>query len=222
MATPGWAQLRQQIRTIESQTESHFHTLSQYTSSASLSEKPSPEEQSTESELLDLFSKRENLIGQLSRLLDSESALSTSALKQNNLTRHRELLTDHRSELRRLKSQIAETRSRQHLLSNVRQDIADSRSAEEQEAEYMLQERGHLDQSHSMIDGIISQAYQINENFGIQSDTLASVNRRITLAASQLPGVNDLMTRIGSKKRRDGIILGSFIAFCFLMFLWFS
>lgn len=222
MTAPGWAQLRQQIRTLESQTESHFHTLSQYTSSANLSEKPSPEEQSTESELLDLFSKRENLIGQLSRLLDSESALSTSALKQNNLTRHRELLTDHRSELRRLKSQIAETRSRQHLLSNVRQDIADSRSAEEQEAEYMLQERGHLDQSHSVIDGIISQAYQINENFGIQRDTLASVNRRITLAASQLPGVNDLMSRIGSKKRRDGIILGSFIAFCFLMFLWFS
>lgn len=222
MTTPGWAQLRQQIRTLESQTESHFHTLSQYTSSSNLSEKPSPEEESTQSELVDLFSKRENLIAQLSRLLDSESALSTSALKQNNLIRHRELLTDHRSELRRLKSQIVEQRSRQHLLSNVRQDIADSRSAEEQEAEYMLQERSHLDHSHSVIDSVISQAYQINENFGIQRDTLASVNRRITLAASQLPGVNDLMSRIGSKKRRDGIILGSFIAFCFLMFLWFS
>jgi len=222
MATPGWASLRQQIRTLESQTESNFHTLSQYTSSLSLPEKPSPEEQATEEAITDLFAKRETLIGQLSRLLDSESALSTSALKQNNLTRHRELLTDHKSELRRLKSQIAEQRTRQHLLSSVRNDIAESRTAEEQEAEYMLQERGHLDQSHSVIDGIISQAYQINENFGIQRDTLASVNRRITLAASQLPGVNDLMARIGSKKRRDGIILASFIAFCFLVFLWFS
>lgn len=222
MALPGWAQLRQQIRTLESQTESQFHILSQYTSSSNLSEKQSPEEENAESGLLGLFGKRETLIGQLSRLLDSESALSTSALKQNNLTRHRELLTEHRSELRRIKSQIAENRSRQHLLSNVRNDIASSRSADEQEAEYMLQERSHLDNSHSVIDGIISQAYQINENFGIQRETLASVNRRITLAAAQLPGVNDLMARIGSKKRRDGIILGSFIALCFLMFLWFS
>ncbi|KAK5091007.1 protein transport protein gos1 [Lithohypha guttulata] len=222
MATPGWAQIRQQIRTAESQSETHFHTLAQYASSNNLSEKPSPEEQNTEDELLELFSKREGLIAQLSRLLDSESALSTSALKQNNLTRHRELLTDHRNELRRVKSQIAEARSRQHLLSNVRNDIASSRSAQEQEAEYMLEERGHLDQSHSVIDSVISQAYQINENFGIQRDTLASVNRRITLAAAQLPGVNDLMSRIGSKKRRDGIILGSFIAFCFLVFFWFS
>lgn len=222
MAAPGWAQLRQQIRTLESQTESHFHTLSQYASSNNLAEKPTPEETNTESEMLELFTKREAIIGQLSRLLDSESAISTSALKQNNLTRHRELLTDHRSELRRVKSQIAEARSRQHLLSNVRNDIASSRTQEEAEAEYMLQERNHLDHSHSVIDSVISQAYQINENFGIQRETLASVNRRITLAASQLPGVNDLMARIGSKKRRDGIILGSFIAFCFLVFFWFS
>lgn len=222
MSTSGWAQLRQQIRTLESQSETHFHTLSQYASSPALTEKPSPEEASVESDLLDVFEKRENLIGQLSRLLDSESALQTSSLKQSNLTRHRDLLADHRSELRRLKSQITEQRSRQHLLSNVRNDIASSRTAEEEEAEYMLQERNRLDNSHSVIDGIISQAYQINENFGIQRETLASVNRRITLAAAQLPGVNELMNRIGSKKRRDGIILACFIAFCFLMFLWFS
>ncbi len=53
----------------------------------------------------------------------------------------------------------------------------------------------------------------INENFGIQRETLASINRRITGAAAQIPGVNGLIQRIGSKRRRDGIILGSFIAF---------
>jgi golgi SNAP receptor complex member 1 len=85
----------------------------------------------------------------------------------------------------------------------------------------MLQERGHLDQSHSVIDGVLSQAYAINENFGIQRETIASINRRITAAATQLPGVNGLINRIGAKKRRDGIILGSFIAFCFLALLYF-
>ena len=163
-------------------------------------------------------------MSQLARLLDSESALSSSALKNTNLARHREVLHEHRSELRRLKASIAESRNRQHLLTNVRSDIDAFRTSNpaEEEAEYMLQERGRLDQSHSVIDGVLSQAYAINENFGLQHETLASVNRRITSAASQIPGVNGLINRIGAKRRRDGIILGSFIAFCVLMLLYFS
>jgi Golgi SNAP receptor complex protein 1 len=123
-----------------------------------------------------------------------------------------------------LKSSIAEARDRQHLLTSVRSDINAYRSSNpaEAEEEYMLQERGRLDNSHNVIDGIISQAYAINENFGLQRETLASISRRITGAAAQIPGVNGLIQRIGAKRRRDGIILASFIAFCFLMFLYFS
>ena len=138
--------------------------------------------------------------------------------------RHRELLTEHRQELRRLKSSVSEARDRQHLLANVRSDIDAFRTSNpaEEESEYMLQERTRLDQSHSVIDGVLSQAYAINENFGIQRETLASINRRITGAAAAIPGLNGLIQRIGSKRRRDGIILGSFIAICFLAFLYFS
>ncbi|RVX71718.1 hypothetical protein B0A52_03902 [Exophiala mesophila] len=220
----GWAQLRQRIRGLESQTETLFHTYSQYVSAPNLPPKPSPEEQRNESEIEELLEKRDSLISQLSRLLDSESALGTSSLKQNNLSRHREVLTEHRQELRRLKSSISEARDRQHLLANVRSDIDAFRTSNpaEAEAEYMLQERGRLDQSHNVIDGVLSQAYAINENFGIQRETIASINRRITSAAAQIPGVNGLISRIGTKRRRDGIILGSFIAFCFLMLLYFS
>jgi len=85
-----------------------------------------------------------------------------------------------------------------------------------------LQERGRIDNSHNVADRVLSQAYAIREDFGLQRETMASVNRRIMGAASQMPGINSLMSRIGSKKRRDGIILGSFIAFCCLVFLFFS
>lgn len=85
----------------------------------------------------------------------------------------------------------------------------------------MLEERGRLDRSHNVADSVLSQAYAVNENFGIQRESLSSIQRRITGAAAQVPGINGLMARIGSKKRRDGIILGSFIAVCFLVLLWF-
>ena len=85
----------------------------------------------------------------------------------------------------------------------------------------MLDERGRIDNSHHMVDGVLSQAYAVNENFGLQRETLANINRRIVGAASQVPGINTLMGKIGAKKRRDGIILGSLIAICFLIVLYF-
>ncbi|KAF2796158.1 V-snare-domain-containing protein [Melanomma pulvis-pyrius CBS 109.77] len=219
----GWAQLRQQARSLETQTEALFHTYSQYASMTNVPIKPSEEEQRTESQLQDILEKRDTLVSQLSRLLDSESAHSSSAVKQNNLARHREILVDHRRELSRLKSTIADARNKANLLSNVRSDINAYRNANPSaaEADYMLEERGRIDNSHNIADSVLSQAYAVNENFTLQRETLASINRRIVGAASQVPGINSLIGRIGAKKRRDGIILGSFIAFCFLMLLWF-
>lgn len=72
-----------------------------------------------------------------------------------------------------------------------------------------------------MADTVLSQAYAVNESFVLQRETLASINRRITMAASQVPGLNNLIGRISAKKRRDGIIMGVFIAVCFLIFWWF-
>ncbi|RQM05093.1 hypothetical protein DH86_00003517 [Scytalidium sp. 3C] len=185
--------------------------------------KPTDEERETEAKIQELLEKRENLIAQLSRLLDSEATLTASALKQNNLARHREVLAEHRRELLKLKSTLQDARNRANLLSNVRSDIDAYRSSnpEAAEADYMLEERGRLDNSHNMADSVLSQAYAVNESFMLQRETMASINRRIKGAASQIPGLNNLIGRISARKRRDGIIMGSFIAFCVLMFLYF-
>ncbi len=185
--------------------------------------KPADEEQKAEAQIQDILEQREALISQLTRLLDSESVLTSSALKQNHLSRHREILLEHRRELARIRSSINEARNRANLLSNVRADINayGSSNPGDAEADYMLDERNRIDRSHNVADSVLSQAYAVNEQFGVQRETLANVNRRIVGAASQIPGINSLIGRIGAKKRRDGIILGSFIAFCFLLFLFF-
>ncbi|KAL4812390.1 hypothetical protein BDW67DRAFT_170155 [Aspergillus spinulosporus] len=219
----GWAQLRQQARSLETQTENLFHTYSQYASMTKLPPQPSEAEIRNGHQIRDLLEKRESVIGQLARLLDSEATLTSSALKQNNLARHREVLAEHKSELSRLTSAIAESRDRANLLSNVRSDINAYRSSNPAaaESEYMLEERRRIDESHGVIDGVLSQAYAINENFGMQRETLSSINRRIVGAASQIPGVNALIGKIGNKRRRDALILGAFIGACFLMLLFF-
>ncbi|KXT17869.1 hypothetical protein AC579_5951 [Pseudocercospora musae] len=217
-----WAQLRQQARAQETQTETLFHTYAQFASKTEIAAKPTDEECKTEEQLKEILEKRSSLLQQLARVLDSEA--QPSALKSTNLARHREILTQHRTELSRLKSQIEHNRQRANLLSTVRSDIDAYRARDNPEAaetEYMLEERRRLDNSHNVADSVLSQAYAVNESFGLQRESLVSIQRRITGAAAQIPGINGLMQRIGSKKRRDGIILGSFIAFCFLVLLWF-
>lgn len=146
----------------------------------------------------------------------------------------REKFQEHRRDLARLKVQLNQARDRANLMSHVRNDINAHRAGngaagggggaltgEAAEAEYMLGERGRIDRSHDMVDSTLSQAYAVNENFALQRETLNNINRRITLAASQVPGINTLIGRISSRKRRDGIIMGSFIAMCFIAFWWF-
>lgn len=222
-----WAQLRQQVRGLESQTENHLHTYSQLSSGSNIPLKPSDQEKQTEKKLEDIIAKRESLIRQLTRLLDSDPTLTASAVKQNNLALLREKFEEHRRDMARLKVQLNSARDRANLLANVRSDISSHRLGANgpgdgpSEADYMLDERGHIDHSHDMVDSVLSQAYAVNENFIVQRETLANINRRITLAASKVPGINTLIGRISSKKRRDGIIMGSFVAFCFLVFFWF-
>ncbi|KAI9728639.1 MAG: hypothetical protein M1828_002745 [Chrysothrix sp. TS-e1954] len=220
----GWAQLRQQARQLETQTETLFHTYSQFASMTNIPPQPTTDEQATLAQLQDILSKRETTLASLTRLLDSDAA--PSALKSSHLSRHRDLLTQHRSDLRTLQSRLTESRQRTNLLASVRSDISayraggPSHGADGGEAEYMLEERGRIESSHNLADGVLSQAYAVQEGFVGQREMLESVRRRISGAAGALPGVNELMGRIGSKRRRDGIVLGGFVAVCFLVF-WF-
>ncbi|EYB33713.1 hypothetical protein FG05_01020 [Fusarium graminearum] len=228
MSTPSgtgsWTSLIQQARQLEKQTDNLFHTYSQFAAAPNIPPKPTEKERETEKKLEELLEKREDVISKLVRLLDSEAALTSSAMKQNNLALFQKKLASHRKDLIRLRSNLQEARNRANLLTNVRSDIDQYRqnNPEAAEADYMLQERNHIDNSNSMADNVLSQAYAVNDNFNLQRETLASINRRITHAASQVPGINTLIGRISAKKRRDGIIMGGFVAFCFIVFFLFS
>ena len=65
--------------------------------------KPAEEEKKAEAQIQDTLEQREALISQLTRLLDSESVLTSSALKQNHLSRHREILLEHGQERARIR-----------------------------------------------------------------------------------------------------------------------
>jgi len=218
--TTGWAQLRQQARSLETQTENLFHSYSSLVSS-SVSIKPSDSEIRLEQQIQDVLRKRDTAITSLSRTLESESAVSSSAAKLQNLVRHKEVLTEHSKEFQRLKNNLHSARERASLLSNVRNDIDQFHSAAREDAEYLLNERNRLDNSHNMADNVLSQAYAINQSFADQRAMLGNINRRVVHAASQIPGINTIISKINTRKKRDSIVLAVLISFCLLMFIYF-
>jgi len=220
--TTGWAQLRQQARSLETQTDNLFQTYSSFSSNPSKT--PSEDEIRIESQLQELLTKRDAVIASLSRTLDSDSPASASATKLQNVLRHKEILSDHRKEYQRMKSDITQARNRSNLLSSVRDDISQYRSSNidpNREAEYRLDERDRIDNSNRMADTVLATAYAVNEEFGQQRLALSSINRRIKQSAMQIPGINTLIGKINTRKKRDSVILACVISFCFLMLLWF-
>lgn len=222
--TAGYNQLRQQGRSLETSTQNLFHSYSQFSTAAQIPPKPTQEELDVENKIEEQLEQRESVIGQLTRLLDSDAALSASAVKHQNVSLLRDKLSDHKRDLARLRSNLQQARDRANLLTNVRSDIDRHRAdnPEAAEADYMADEGRRIDRSHGVIDGVLAQAYATNDNFIVQRETLASINRRINQAASKVPGINTIINRISARKRRDGIIMGCFIAFCFLVFWWLS
>ncbi|KAF8474732.1 snare region anchored in the vesicle membrane C-terminus-domain-containing protein [Kalaharituber pfeilii] len=216
----GWAQLRQQARSLESQTEKLFQNYSSLASS-SLPLNPSDEEVRMEQQIQDILQKRECTIASLSRTLESESAVNSSAAKLQNLVRHKEVLAEHNKEFTRIKNNIHSARERANLLSSVRNDIDQYHSSSREDADYLLDERRRLDNSHNMADSVLSQAYAINESFASQRAMLGNINRRVMHAASQIPGINTIISKINTRKKRDSIILGMLISLCFLMVIYF-
>ncbi|KAJ3573543.1 hypothetical protein NP233_g2365 [Leucocoprinus birnbaumii] len=171
-----------------------------------------------EQELEDLLSKLEEINEQLSALASAPDTLSASMLR--TIQRHREIFQDNSRELRRTKTNVHAAMDKANLLSGVRNDIDTYKSSA---ADSLLAERGRIDNSHRMTDDILAQAYETRSEFTRQRTTLSNVNARMVGVINKMPGINNLVAMIKSRRRRDSIILGVLIGVCtiiILSYLW--
>jgi Golgi SNAP receptor complex protein 1 len=169
----------------------------------------------------------EEVISTLARTLDADS--SAPATKLHQVQRHKEILQEHKNEFKRIKSTIIQERNRTNLLSSVRTDIENHRvrstpsgSNANNEADYMLTERSRIDNSHNLADSLLSQAYETRDDFARQRASLSSVQRRLAQTASYIPGLNTIIAKVNTRKKRDSLILATLITACilFLLFIW--
>jgi Golgi SNAP receptor complex protein 1 len=89
----------------------------------------------------------------------------------------------------------------------------------------LITERDRIDHSHSIADSVLETAYATRTEFGRQRQTLARLNQRLMQSASafsfsmkltigQIPGINTLIGKINTRKKRDSVILAGLISLC--------
>jgi len=123
---------------------------------------------------------------------------------------------DYAREFRRTKTNVKQALEQADLLAGVRNDIDAYKSST---TDSLLAERGRIDSSHLMTEEILEQAYETRSEFARQRTSLSSINTRMTNVIGAVPGINNLLSMIKSRRRRDSIILGVVIAVCVISLL---
>ncbi|KAG4304283.1 hypothetical protein PORY_002258 [Pneumocystis oryctolagi] len=203
--TKSWTSLRSQLISLESQTEVFFLDFVSV---------PFDSQVDFKERIEDLFNKREASILALSRLLDPDYGGDT--IKQHYVQRHKEILEKHKKEFQKMnkKKELEQSYSESELIKkNIKKH---KNTINESESDYFLQESSRLDNSHNMTDQILSQAYAIRDDFEQQKYILESMNHRISKAISHVPGINLLISRINTKKKRNNLILSLVISICII------
>lgn len=210
---------RTQIRRLESQLA---ELLSEYSSFATSHSVAATEDESRVGrDIEQVIEKTADSLDSFERLLDSTP--NATATQTGQLQRHRETLAEHRSQYKKINAGIKQERDRANLLSSVRSDIEGhrNRSATPQaEEEYMLHERGRVDNSNNMTDTLLAQAYATREELMTQRASLANIQRRLFNTASSIPGINTVISKINTRKKRDSLILAVIITLG-ILFIFF-
>jgi len=163
----------------------------------------------------ELLSKLGEINEQLS-VLSSDPENPPSQSMQRAISRHRDVYQDYSRELRRTKTNVQHALDQANLLSGVRNDIDAYKSSA---ADSLLAERGHIDNSHRMTDDMLAQAYETRADFSRQRTTLTGISSRMTGVLNTMPGINNLVAMIKSRRRRDAIILGLIVGICLILLL---
>ncbi|ORY79307.1 hypothetical protein BCR35DRAFT_304715 [Leucosporidium creatinivorum] len=145
-----------------------------------------------------------------------------SASATHALERHREVLSEYKRDYARTKASLRDAEQRANLLGSVREEISAFKSSSNSSAtDALLSERNHIDNSHRMADATLDQAYATRAEFAAQRAGLTGIQARMSGVVAQVPALNSIVGMINSRRRRDSVIMGSVMAGCVLLILWY-
>lgn len=217
MSSSSFAQTRSQALNLEKQTEQLLSQYSQCQLQQNL--EPNQEEITIINHIQEILDKRNAIINKLNRISESID-ISTSKLQQ--LTRHREILQDHTFTFQRIANQIQDDRNRNNLLFSVQSDInAHKKQSQTQDTQtandYILHESQRVDNANSIADRLLQSAFNTRDELLNQRQYLSNAQSKMFNTLQNIPGINVLISKINTRRKRDTLILASVIALCIIV-----
>lgn len=225
MSSATFTQTRSQALSLEKHADT---LLSRYSAFQNLSNTSSSDEENELSDsIFENLQKRENVVNTLNRISETDTNLSTSKLQQ--LQRHKEVLSEHKRSYTKIQGVIKEERNRNNLLFSVRSDINAHRERSSNNSnnrdlnanDYILDERVRADNANSFAERLLQQAYNTRDELYSQRAHLSNAQLRMMGAVQLIPGINVLISRINTRRKRDTLILATVIAICILVLFFF-
>ncbi|KAI5967601.1 GOS1 [Candida theae] len=224
MSSSSFTQVRSQALTLEKQTESLLAKYSQFQNQLSQSLESSPEEEAVKQQIIDTLSKRDSIVGKLNRISESATATELSTSKLQQITRHEQILHDHKNSFHRIDSTLTEERNRNNLLFTVQSDISNHKRRngpanplDTDPDSYILEESQRADNVNSIADRLLQSAYSTRDELLNQRQYLQNAQSTILGTIQSVPGINVLISKINSRRKRDTLILATVIAICILL-----
>lgn len=154
--------------------------------------------------------QREEILDTLTRISDTTPSLPTVKLQQ--LTRHKEILQENWRQFGQMRSSILEERNKINLLFNVQSSINSHKNKALDERDYMNDESQRANTLNNIADDLITRAYETREQLLGQRSVLQSATGRMTNTLGAIPGVNVLISKINTRRKRDTLILAGLIS----------
>ncbi|RLV91207.1 Golgi SNAP receptor complex member 1 [Spathaspora sp. JA1] len=228
MSSSTFTQTRSQALNLEKQTEQLLSQYSQFLTQQTI--EPNDQEITIKSSIQDILDKRDSIINKLNRIGETMDNLSTSKLQQ--LTRHREILHEHKLSFNKIQDTISQDRNRNNLLFSVRSDINAHRQQQQQVVsetgtggvsahDYILDESQRVDSANSFAERLLQSAFNTRDELINQRQYLNNAQAKMFSTLQHIPGLNVLISKINTRRKRDTLILATVIALCILLLFFF-
>ncbi|KAK9760876.1 protein transport protein gos1, variant 2 [Basidiobolus ranarum] len=181
-----WEELRKQARLIENDIDNKLLTYTELaktskknSSSAELESQDDKQIRNVEKDIETLLNKLSNIVSTMDSIVNETEQSSVNPSMLHLLQRHRDILYDYNKEFKKTQTNVEATRRHQELLGG-----ASGTRQHNDEFDQLLAERERIDNSSTMIDMTLEQAYNTQDSLIQQKGIIANAKQRMSSVTS--------------------------------------
>ncbi|KAI9474965.1 protein transport protein gos1 [Coemansia sp. RSA 990] len=208
-----WDQLLRDVRELETGFDTRIAQYMQFVQPTS-AQSPTTQQPSKQ-QCTQLETEIKTILGDLEAVIsEMRETVQHQRGSARVLERHQSMFNDYTREFQRYQANVQSAMARAELL-----DGRSEESADVTDRDRMVAERMRIDQAHTDIDMVLENAFSVHRELTEQRSIIGGATSRLVDVTERIPGINMLLGRIRSRKRKEKVVLACVIAICISILL---